>query len=84
MYHVFTCVHSVIFSYMYVCPGVVKVYPDPRGTRLVFCDEKSDAFLYNPVSDVTIDIPNYPPSVAGVLWDMAEFEEVFCHLSLSV
>ena len=65
-----------LLSYMYVCPGVVKVYPDARGTRLVFCDEKSDAFLYNPVTDVSIDIPNYSPSVAGVLWDMAEYEEV--------
>ena len=30
--------------------AITSVYPDPSGTRLVFVDEKSDAFLYNPVS----------------------------------
>ena len=42
----------------------------------MFCDEKSDAFLYNPVNDVTVDIPNYPPSAIGLLWDKAQFENV--------
>ena len=30
--------------------GIAKVWPDPSGTRVVFVDEKSDAFLLNPVS----------------------------------
>ena len=37
---------------------------------MVFIDDKSDAFLYNPADDSTIDIPLYPPSALGVLWDM--------------
>ena len=30
--------------------AITKVYPDPTGTRLVCVDEKSDAYLHNPVS----------------------------------
>ena len=30
--------------------AISKVYPDPTGTRLVCVDEKSDAYLHNPVS----------------------------------
>ena len=30
--------------------GISKVYPDPSGTKVVFVDEKSDAYLQNPVS----------------------------------
>ena len=30
--------------------AISKVYPDYSGTRLVFVDEKGDAYLHNPVS----------------------------------
>ena len=30
--------------------GIRKIYPDPSGTRLIFIDEKSDGYVYNPVS----------------------------------
>lgn len=30
--------------------GVLKLFPDPSGTRLVFVDKKKDGFVYNPVS----------------------------------
>ena len=30
--------------------GITKVFPDSSATRLVLVDEKSDAFIYNPVS----------------------------------
>lgn len=30
--------------------SVKKIFPDPNGTRLVFIDEKSDGFVYCPVS----------------------------------
>ena len=32
-----------------VIVGISKVYPDSSGTRMVIVDEKSDAFIYNPV-----------------------------------
>ena len=30
--------------------GIRKLFPDPSGTRLIFVDDKSDGFVYNPVS----------------------------------
>ena len=37
---------------MLVCllPGIKKIFPDISGTHLAFIDEKSDGFVYNPVS----------------------------------
>jgi WD repeat-containing protein 19 len=30
--------------------GIRRIFPDLGGTRLVFIDDKSDGFVYNPVS----------------------------------
>lgn len=32
------------------------MFPDPSGTRLVFIDDKSDTFVYNPVSSTTSNV----------------------------
>ncbi|XP_026503765.1 WD repeat-containing protein 19 isoform X1 [Terrapene carolina triunguis] len=39
--------------------SVRKIYPDPNGTRLVFIDDKSDGFVYCPVSQFRTFIPLY-------------------------
>ncbi|ERE89257.1 putative fizzy-related protein isoform 1 [Cricetulus griseus] len=49
--------------------GVKKLFPDPNGTRLVFIDEKSDGFVYCPVNDATYEIPDFSPTIKGVLWE---------------
>ena len=49
--------------------GVVSVYPDITGTRIVFLDEKGDGILYNPVNDECIELQNFPHNAKGVLWD---------------
>ncbi|XP_004681546.2 PREDICTED: WD repeat-containing protein 19 [Condylura cristata] len=49
--------------------GVKKIFPDPNGTRLVFIDEKSDGFVYCPVNDATFEIPDFSPTIKGVLWE---------------
>lgn len=33
-----------------VISGISKIFPDASGTMVVFIDDKSDAFVYNPVS----------------------------------
>lgn len=38
-----------LFGY-YSCKGIKRIFPDVSGTHLVFIDEKSDGFVYNPVS----------------------------------
>ncbi|XP_016043485.1 WD repeat-containing protein 19 [Erinaceus europaeus] len=49
--------------------GVKKIFPDPNGTRLVFIDEKSEGFVYCPVNDATYEIPDFSPTIKGVLWE---------------
>ncbi|XP_005286412.2 WD repeat-containing protein 19 isoform X5 [Chrysemys picta bellii] len=49
--------------------SVRKIYPDPNGTRLVFIDDKSDGFVYCPVNDGVHEIPNFPPTIKGILWE---------------
>jgi WD repeat-containing protein 19 len=49
--------------------GIAKVWPDPSGTRVVFVDEKSDAFLLNPVDDSVLELAHFPPNVRGILWE---------------
>ena len=36
--------------------GIRYIYPDPTGTRLIFTDDKSDAYVYNPVSVLNIKV----------------------------
>ncbi|XP_038055636.1 WD repeat-containing protein 19-like isoform X2 [Patiria miniata] len=49
--------------------GIRRVFPDPSGTRLIFIDDKSDGFVYNPVNDQILEIPNFSPTVKGILWE---------------
>ena len=35
---------------LFYIAGIRHLYPNFNGTQLVFIDEKSDAYLYNPVS----------------------------------
>uniref|UniRef100_A0A8C6ZUB4 WD repeat domain 19 n=1 Tax=Nothoprocta perdicaria TaxID=30464 RepID=A0A8C6ZUB4_NOTPE len=49
--------------------SVRKIFPDPNGTKLVFIDDKSDGFVYCPVNDSLHEIPNFSPTIKGVLWE---------------
>ncbi|EHB16212.1 WD repeat-containing protein 19, partial [Heterocephalus glaber] len=49
--------------------SVKKIFPDSNGTRLVFIDEKSDGFVYCPVNDATYEIPDFSPTIKGILWE---------------
>ncbi|XP_052537680.1 WD repeat-containing protein 19 isoform X1 [Tympanuchus pallidicinctus] len=49
--------------------SVRKIFPDPNGTRLAFIDEKSDGFVYCPVNDRIYEIPNFSPTIKGILWE---------------
>eukprot|EP00912_Choanoflagellata_sp_UC4_P001161 UC4_evm1s724 len=59
---------SSIDRFTHVCP-ITAVFPDSSGTRVVFSDQKGDAFLYNPVNGANISIPDFPTNATGVLWD---------------
>ncbi|KFV80463.1 WD repeat-containing protein 19, partial [Struthio camelus australis] len=49
--------------------SVRKIFPDPNGTKLAFIDDKSDGFVYCPVNDRLYEIPNFSPTIKGVLWE---------------
>ncbi len=46
--YMYVCV-MLLHVHLLVCVGITKLYPDPTSTRLIIVDEKSDAFIYNPV-----------------------------------
>ena len=41
---------SITMMSVFLLKGIKKIFPDISGTHLVFIDEKSDGFVYNPVS----------------------------------
>lgn len=48
-----SCLCSVpvgINIYIIFCAGITKINPDIGGLKLIVMDEKSDAFIYNPVN----------------------------------
>lgn len=47
---VFELFMSMIMMAVFLLKGIKKIFPDISGTHLVFIDEKSDGFVYNPVS----------------------------------
>uniref|UniRef100_A0A8C5X1D6 WD repeat-containing protein 19 n=1 Tax=Malurus cyaneus samueli TaxID=2593467 RepID=A0A8C5X1D6_9PASS len=49
--------------------SVRKVFPDPNGTRMAFIDDKSDGFVYCPVNDRVYEIPDFSPTIKGILWE---------------
>ncbi|KAI0219650.1 WD repeat-containing protein 19 [Lamellibrachia satsuma] len=55
--------------------GIRKIFPDINGTRLIFIDDKSDGYVYNPVNDNIVEIPDFSPIVKGVLWENFAMDE---------
>jgi len=49
--------------------GIRKLFADPSGCRVVYIDDKADAFLYCPVNESVLEIPQVSPKTVGVLWD---------------
>lgn len=49
--------------------GITDIFSDPAGTRLVFIDQKGQAYVYNAVSNETVLIPEIPSKITGVVWD---------------
>lgn len=50
--------------------GIRAIYPDLSGTKIVLYDAKSEGYLFNPVSNDLIKVPEFPQSCQGVLWDI--------------
>nr|CAD7443869.1 unnamed protein product [Timema bartmani] len=58
--------------------GIRSVHADQSGARLIVVDDKSEGYIYNPVTDELLRIPEFPPNSMGVLWDsLAQDRNVF-------
>ncbi|XP_040191059.1 WD repeat-containing protein 19 [Rana temporaria] len=59
--------------------SIRKIFPDASGTRLVLIDEKSEGFVYCPQNDNLYEIPNFSPTIKGILWENWAMDKgVFC------
>lgn len=47
-----------------------KVFPNRAGTRCVCIDTTGNGYLFNPVDESVLLIPNFPASTTRVLWDL--------------
>ncbi|XP_046624059.1 WD repeat-containing protein 19 isoform X1 [Neodiprion virginianus] len=54
--------------------GIKQIYLDANGTQLSFVDEKYDAYVYDPINENIIQIPECPDSIEGIIWDQNIFE----------
>lgn len=52
--------------------GIKQIFCDSSGTRVILLDEKTNAYLYNPIIDENLLITDSPSPVNGVVWDMNE------------
>lgn len=53
---------------------IKSIHPNQDGVKCVFMDSKNDGYLYNPVNDTTLKIPNFPAGTEGVLWEVMHTE----------
>ncbi|CAH2300032.1 WD repeat-containing 19 isoform X1 [Pelobates cultripes] len=59
--------------------SVKKIFPDASGTRLVLIDEKADGFVYCSMNHNLYEIPNFSPTIKGILWENWPVDKgVFC------
>eukprot|EP00927_Polykrikos_kofoidii_P000378 TRINITY_DN10136_c0_g1_i1.p1 TRINITY_DN10136_c0_g1~~TRINITY_DN10136_c0_g1_i1.p1 ORF type:complete len:1380 (-),score=277.95 TRINITY_DN10136_c0_g1_i1:218-4357(-) len=52
--------------------GIKKCFPNEEGTRVIIIDSVGAAWLYNPVNDDCISIPDFPLSADTILWDTVD------------
>lgn len=54
--------------------GIKELYLDANGTQLCFIDNKSDVYVFDPINEAAIAVPDYPDNIDGILWDQNIFE----------
>lgn len=55
--------------------GISQLYLDVNGTQLCFIDEKKDAYIYDPINENIVQVPDCPDSIQGVIWNQNIFEK---------
>lgn len=54
--------------------GIKELYLDANGTLLCFIDSKSDIYVFDPINETAIVVPDCPDNINGILWDQNIFE----------
>ena len=67
---------QVVNEFRHIC-GIRKIFADGSGTRLVFIDDKTDCYVYNPVNDNIVEVPEFSASTHGVLWENWPLDKVW-------
>lgn len=49
--------------------GIKELYFDANGTQLCFLDSKLDAYIYDPIQETVLQVPDCPDSIQGIIWD---------------
>lgn len=47
---------------------------DANGVQLCFVDNKSDVYVFDPINEAAIAVPDCPDNIDGILWDQNIFE----------
>jgi WD repeat-containing protein 19 len=53
---------------------IVKVFPNFSGTKCICMDNTGNGYLFNPIDDTTLFVPNFSPNTNNVLWDIDDPE----------
>lgn len=51
---------------------IVKVFPNHSGTKCICMDNTGNGYLYNPIDDSSIFVPNFSSKTNNVLWDIED------------
>lgn len=55
-----------------LCSGITRLFPQVTGARLLYEDDKGGLYLFNPVNDHVVPIPNFSGRADVAMWDTSD------------
>lgn len=52
--------------------AIVRLFPQPSEGRLLYEDDKRGVYLFNPVNDHVLPLPQFQGPLEGAMWDVSE------------
>ncbi|KAG7198199.1 hypothetical protein KM043_005609 [Ampulex compressa] len=49
--------------------GIKEIYLDANGTQMCFIDNEVVVYVYDPVHETVLQVPECPDGIAGIIWD---------------
>lgn len=65
---------AIVNDYRHHC-GIVSLYPNTTSCRLIFIDDNTNAYIYNPINDQTLIVPDVPSVAAHVIWETSQTDK---------